>query len=262
MNAVRRPVAAGRFYPADPRELAALVDRLLAATEQAKLPAGRLRGLVVPHAGYVYSGAVAAAGYATIRLFAADLRIVLLGPSHFVPLEGAAVTRADAWATPLGPVPVDRELCTIAHRAGAVTDEWPHRNDHALEVQLPFLQRRTSRGLRIAPIAVGSTAVGTELVAALAPEALIVVSSDLSHYHDESTAQRLDSRTAEAVLALDDAAVGDVDACGVHALRALLRHARRDSWTATVLDLRTSADAGGGSSRVVGYGAFAFTAVD
>lgn len=262
MNAVRSPVVAGRFYPADPRELAMLADRLFDAASRPALPAGRLRALVVPHAGYVYSGAVAAAAFAAIPAGAGGLRVVLLGPSHFEPLEGAAVTGAERWETPLGSVPVDRELCAAALEAGAVTAERPHRNDHALEVQLPFLQRRAGRGLRIVPIAVGTGAGAAELVAALAPDALIVVSSDLSHYHEEAAAQRLDLRTAEAVVALDDGALGDLDACGIDALRLLLRHARRDGWTAALLDLRTSADADGNRGQVVGYGAFAFTAVD
>jgi AmmeMemoRadiSam system protein B len=260
VNTVRRPVAAGRFYPDDPSELAGLVDRLLAAAAEPLLPAGTLRALVVPHAGYAYSGAVAAAGFAAIPAGATELRVALLGPSHFAPLESTAVSAAGVWETPLGSVPVDQELRAAALRAGAATDEWPHQNDHALEVQLPFLQRRTGRELGIVPIAIGSAAGAAELVAALAAEALIVVSSDLSHYHDDEAAHRIDSRTAQAVLALDDAAVGELDACGVHALRALLRHARREEWVTTLLDLHTSGDVGGDRRRVVGYGAFAFTA--
>ncbi len=258
----RPPAAAGRFYPAGSGELAALVDRLLEAAIQPTLPADRLRALVVPHAGYVYSGAVAAAGFAAIRAGVADLRVALLGPSHFVPLRRLALSDADVWETPLGAVAVDRELYALARDAGAVDDERPHSIDHALEVQLPFLQRRAGPGLRVAPIAVGPAAEAAELVAALAPEALIVVSSDLSHYYEDAAARRIDSRTVEAVLALDPAALGDLDACGIDALRALLRHARRDGWTPTLLDRRTSADAGGDSRQVVGYAAFAFTGTD
>jgi AmmeMemoRadiSam system protein B len=260
VGTVRPPAAAGRFYPADPDELAALVDRLLDAAPRPALPAGMLRALVVPHAGYVYSGAVAAAGFAAIRAGAADLRVALLGPSHFAPLQSPAISEADAWQTPLGSIPVDRELCAVALAAGAVSNERPHSIDHALEVQLPFLQRRAGRGLRVVPIAVGPAAGAAELVAALSGEALIVVSSDLSHYHEDTAARRIDSRTAQAVLRLDDAALGDLDACGIHALRALLRHAGRNRWTPTLLDQRTSADAGGDRRQVVGYAAFAFTA--
>ena len=262
VTAVRKPAVAGRFYPADPDELAVLVDRLLDAAPQAALPTGRLRALVVPHAGYVYSGAVAAAGFSAIRAGAAGLRVALLGPSHFVPLESLAISEADVWETPLGSVPVDHELCAVAREAGAVNSEWPHSIDHALEVQLPFLQRRAGRGLRVVPIAIGNAEAAAELVAALSTEALIVVSSDLSHHHEDADARRIDSRTTQALLALDDAALGDLDACGIHALRALLRHARRHGWTPTLLEQRTSADAGGDRRQVVGYAAFAFTKAD
>jgi len=262
VSAVRRPVAAGHFYPADPGELAALVDRLFGDAHEPALPAGELRALVVPHAGYRYSGAVAAAGFVAIAAGMPDLRVALLGPSHFAPIQGPAITEADVWETPLGSVPVDRALRAAALEAGAVAHEGPHGNDHALEVELPFLQRRAGRGLRIVPIAIGSGGGTAELLAALASRALIVVSSDLSHYHEEPVARRLDLRTAQSVIARDDAAVGDFDACGVHALRALLRHARRECWTGTLLDLRTSADAGGDRGQVVGYAAFAFTAAD
>lgn len=262
VGTVRTPAAAGRFYPANPGELAALVDRLLEAAPQPALPTGRLRALVVPHAGYVYSGAVAAAGFAAIRPGAADLRVALLGPSHFVPFRCPAISEADVWETPLGSIPVDHELRAVALGAGAVNNERPHSIDHALEVQLPFLQRRAGPGLRVVPIAVGPAPGAAELIATLSAEALIVVSSDLSHYHEDGAARRIDSRTVQAVLRLDEAAPRVVDACGIHALCALLRHARRHSWTPTLLDQRTSADAGGDRSQVVGYAAFAFTATD
>ncbi|MGZ4388349.1 MAG: AmmeMemoRadiSam system protein B [Gaiellaceae bacterium] len=260
MSGVRQPVAAGLFYPARADELAATVERLLAAAEP-PLPGGRLRALVVPHAGYAYSGAVAAAAFATLRPQPAGVRLALLGPSHYVPLDGAAVTAADAWRTPLGDVPVDIVLRDTAIEAGAVVDDRPHDDDHALEVELPFLQQIVGNGLRVLPVAVGGTAAELAgLLAALAAEALIVVSTDLSHYHDDATARKLDRRTADSVLALDAGAIGDLAACGADALRALLRHARHAGWASTLLDLRTSADASGELHRVVGYGAFAFTA--
>ena len=259
MSGVRLPVAAGIFYPAQPDALAATVDALLAAAEPI-LPKGRLRALVAPHAGYAYSGAVAATAFASLRLRARPPRVALLGPSHFAPLDGAAVTAADAWKTPLGAVPVDPELRETAVEAGAAIDERPHSDDHALEVELPFLQRTAGDGLRVLPVAIGDDA--TAVVDALAADALLVVSTDLSHYHDDASARRLDRGTAAAVLALDAAAIGNLDACGAAALRGLLRHARREGWTCTLLDLRTSADASGDPSRVVGYGAFALTEGD
>jgi len=258
MSAIRAPVAAGRFYPGDPAELGALVDRLLEAAQPSR-PAGALRALVAPHAGYVYSGPVAATAFATLPP-RAELRVALLGPSHFAPLRGAAVTGADAWRTPLGVVPVDRGLRAAAVAAGAVIEDGPHREDHALEVELPFLQRRAA-SLGVLPIAVGPDLDhAAALLTALDSEALIVVSTDLSHYHDDRTARALDRRTAEAVLALDAGAIRDRDACGADALRGLLLHARRSGWVCTLLDLATSADTSGDARNVVGYGAFAFTA--
>lgn len=255
MSGIREPVGAGAFYPARAAELADYVDLLLDAAEPPAVP-GALRALVVPHAGHVYSGAVAAAAFATLPLHAPRLRVALLGPSHFVPLAGAAVTGADAWRTPLGDVPVDDSLRTAALAAGAVVDDRPHSADHALEVELPYLQRRAAPDLRVLPVAIGHD--GLEVVPRLAEDALLVVSTDLSHYHDDATARLLDRRTADRVLELDAEAIGDRDACGAAALRALLRCARAAGWTCTLLELRTSADASGDARRVVGYGAFAF----
>lgn len=259
MNGVRPAVAAGYFYPAEATELAETVDGLLASARPPQTGSA-LRALVVPHAGYVYSGAVAACAFAAVPQNGRSRRVALLGPSHFVPLRRVAVSGARAWRTPLGVVPVDDDLRSDAAAAGAVVDDGPHVQDHALEVELPFLQRRVGEGLGILPVAVGGGLEETaSVVAALAPKALIVVSSDLSHYLDDATARGADRRTAEAVVALDDGAIGDRDACGAHALRGLLAHARRAGWTCTLLDLRTSADATGDRERVVGYGAFALT---
>jgi AmmeMemoRadiSam system protein B len=184
---------------------------------------------------------------------------VLLGPAHFVPLAGLAVSGADAWATPLGAVPVDADLRERALAAGAVVDDEPHAPDHALEVELPFLQRACADGLEILPIAVGHTEPGAvaDLIAAL--DALVVVSTDLSHYLDDATAKRKDRATAEAVLARDPGAIGADAACGVVALRGLVEHARRADLAIELLDLRTSADTAGDPQSVVGYGAFAVT---
>jgi len=256
---VRAPIAAGRFYPAGADDLGAAVDRLLAAAAVSP-PGGELRAVVVPHAGYVYSGAVAARAFALLARNGQRRRIALLGPSHFVPLRGAAVSAADTWRTPLGPIPVDARLRDAAVAAGAIVEERPHRFDHALEVELPFLQRRAEAGLRILPVAVdGDTERVASLVDALADDAVVVVSSDLSHYLDDATARAQDERTAHAIVELDDTVIDDADACGAAAVRGLLAHARRAGWTCTLLGLRTSADATGDRSRVVGYGAFALT---
>lgn len=248
----RRPAVAGVFYPSDPRELARTVDELLDGAGRRRAPG--LRALVAPHAGYAYSGRVAASAFA---LAPASARVVLLGPSHFVPLKGMAVSAADDWTTPLGEVPVAADLRATAVAAGAAVDDAPHAGEHALEVELPFLQRSCSEGLEILPLAVGRT--DPENVAQLlgALDALAVVSTDLSHYLDHVEAVRTDALTARAVLRREPAEIGDRAACGVHALRGLVEYARRAELDVELLELQTSADAGWGRERVVGYGAFA-----
>lgn len=253
----RPPAVAGAFYPADPDELAADVDRLLAGARPAEA-VGEPLALVVPHAGYVYSGPVAATAYALLQ-DRAIARVALLGPAHFVPLVGAAVTAADGWRTPLGVVSIDPALRETAAAAGAVVDERAHEPEHAIEVQLPFLQRALGAGFQALPIAVGvsEAAAVADLIAALLPYALVVVSTDLSHYLDDATARTLDRRTADAVLAREPERIGRDDACGSFALRGLVELARRDHLLVRLLDLRTSADTAGEPWRVVGYGAFA-----
>jgi MEMO1 family protein len=253
---IRRPVAAGRFYPADPEELAAEVDVLLDGAKTHNAP--DLRGLVAPHAGYAYSGAVAASAFVLVPRRA---RVLLLGPSHFVPLDGLAVSGADAWETPLGLVAISDDLRSAALAAGAVVDDSPQARDHALEVELPFLQRACTERLEILPVAVGRASA--EYVAALiaAVDALVVVSTDLSHYHGAETARRVDRATADAVVRREADAIDPDAACGIHALRGLAEHARRADLGIELLDLRTSADTGGDSRSVVGYGAFAVRGV-
>ncbi len=258
---VRPPAVAGSFYPAGPEGLARVVDRLLAAAEAPELETPP-EALIVPHAGYAYSGPVAATAYATLRPFASSIRrVVVLGPAHFVPLAGTAVPAAEAWGTPLGEVPIDDELRAAAVGAGAAVDDDPHAPEHSIEVQLPFLQRLLWPEVPVLPIAVGLTPA--EDVAGLlsglweADGSIVLVSTDLSHYRDRETARRLDRRTADAVLAADPAAIGPEDACGAFALRGALETARRLGLRVRLLDLRTSADTAGDPTSVVGYGAFA-----
>ncbi|MBI3648853.1 MAG: AmmeMemoRadiSam system protein B [Actinobacteria bacterium] len=255
---IRLPAAAGTFYPAGAGRLVLTVDALLAG---ASLPRGeRPWGIVVPHAGYRYSGPVAASAYAALRPWADRIsRVVLIGPAHFVPLEGCAVTTALAWRTPLGDVPVDEELREAAVRAGCRLDERPHSPEHSLEVQLPFLQRLLGANLRILPIAAGRAPAGevAGVLGAIERSAdIVVASTDLSHYLDLDTARAADRRTADAVLARDPEAIGPEDACGMYALRGVLKHARLTGKRIDLLDLRTSGDTAGDPERVVGYGAF------
>jgi len=260
--AIRPPAVAGAFYPADPEALLEAVRSSFSAARPPRGDAAVPKALVVPHAGYVYSGAVAASAY--LRLVPARSsirRIVLLGPSHRVPLHGVAVPGDDAFATPLGLVPVaDDARNAVLDRAGVTVADLPHAAEHSLEVQLPFLQVVLD-AFDVLPLAVGRTR--PEDVAAVldavwgGPETVVVASTDLSHYHSYAEARELDARTAAAIAAAEADAIGDRDACGAHALRGLLAAARARNLAVEQIDLRSSGDTAGDHERVVGYGAFA-----
>jgi len=259
MNEVRRAAAAGTFYPGSGRELEAEVDRLLELAERPPWGADVPSVVVVPHAGYAYSGPVAASAYAGLRDTEPDA-IAILGPAHFVPLRGFAVPAAAGWETPLGVAEIEPSLRDVAVHGCALVDDLPHEPEHSIEVQLPFLQRLFGPQVRVLPVAVGLSEPGevADLIAAfLERVALVVVSTDLSHYHDLETARRLDRLTADAVLARRPDAIGPDDACGVFGLRGAVELARREDRTVQLLDLRTSGDTAGDPSRVVGYAAFA-----
>jgi AmmeMemoRadiSam system protein B len=260
MTIVRRPAVAGSFYPADATSLRAAVNRYL---EQAKATPGaaRPKAIIAPHAGYVYSGPIAASAYSSLAPFASEVeRVVLLGPCHRVPLRGLAATEADAFATPLGTVPVDREAVARALSLPQVQLlENAHAMEHSLEVQLPFLQQLLPR-FSLAPFAVGDASPQevAEVLDVLwgGPETLIVISSDLSHYYDYDTARRLDEATSRAIEALDADGLDRESACGRTPVRGLLVAARQHGLEARVLDLRNSGDTAGSRDQVVGYGAY------
>jgi len=257
---IRPPAVAGMFYPASPAALARHVDALLAGAVVAPGEALPL-ALVVPHAGTIYSGPVAASAYARLRPHASSIkRVVAFGPVHRVPVHGAAVPAADAWATPLGEVPIDAALRMRAAACGAAVDDRPHAPEHALEVQLPFLQRVLGEGFTFLPVAVSeiSARATADLIGEFLGEkgTLVLVSTDLSHYHDLETARRLDRTTADAILALEPENLSGEDACGYYPLRGLLELARRKSLPVHLLDMRTSGDTAGDPVSVVGYGAF------
>ncbi len=258
----RPPAVAGTFYPAGPVALRAAVDRAFADAVPADPGAPVPEALVVPHAGYVYSGPVAATAYARLRPGRDRIRrVVLLGPSHRVPLRGLGLSSADAWSTPLGDVELDHDHddVLLALPQVAVADV-AHAPEHSLEVQVPFLQAVLGE-FRLLPIIVGD-AGPQEVARALelvwgGPETVVVVSTDLSHYHRHRDAVRLDARTASAIVARDGAAIGDRDACGARPLRGLLEAAVQHDLDVEPLDLRTSGDTAGDPTSVVGYGAFA-----
>jgi MEMO1 family protein len=258
---VRPPAVAGRFYPADPAELRDLINALLARAPPATGPGPK--ALIAPHAGYLYSGPITASAYAQL-IPARDLvqRIVLLGPSHHVALDGLATSSAEAFATPLGVVPLDLEAIRQVRSLPQVMElDEAHAQEHSLEVQLPFLQTVLG-SFTLVPLAVGDAAPEdiAEVLEALwdGPETRFVISSDLSHYHDLQTARRLDRATATAIEALKPNGIGDERACGRIPIRGLLQAARQHHLRARTVDLRTSGDTAGPRDQVVGYGAFVF----
>jgi hypothetical protein len=260
---VRAPAVAGFFYPDDPAELSAEVEACLAAAGAPRPGEPAPKALIVPHAGYVYSGPIAASAYARLAPLRGVVgRVVLLGPAHRVYLRGLAAPRAEAFSTPLGVVPVDRAaIDTLADLPQVAVSDAPHAGEHSLEVQLPFLQRVLG-SFALVPLVVGE-ASGEEVEQVIerlwgGPETLLVISSDLSHYHDYATARRLDRAACAAIEALDPARLGPEAACGGIPVRGLLRAARAHGLAARTLDLRSSGDTAGDRARVVGYGAWAF----
>jgi AmmeMemoRadiSam system protein B len=261
---IRPPAVAGQFYPGDRQMLRTSVSRLLAEAPASAMLAPK--ALIAPHAGYIYSGHVAAAAFAALRdNTQAITRVVVIGPAHYVPARGIAVPTADAFETPLGRVPVDREaLSAITDLPFVVTADAPHAPEHALEVELPFLQALLG-SFAVVPLLIGDAA-SQQAAAVLrrlwgGPETLIVVSSDLSHYHDYDTARRLDTATADAIERGDWESVGPDQACGFLAVAGLLVEAKTRGLAAQRLALCNSGDTAGSRDRVVGYGAWMFPLV-
>ncbi len=259
MQTIRTPAVAGLFYPANAGELRAQVRQFLDQIEPAAEPAPK--AIIVPHAGYIYSGPVAASAYARLRAARdAITRVVLLGPSHRVGFRGIAVSGMEAFATPLGQIPVDQGAVEQARRLPDVGFlEQAHAREHSLEVHLPFLQEVLGE-FKLVPLVVGDARpaeVGAVLEALWGgPETLIVISSDLSHYHDYQTARGLDDATSKAIEALRFEDIGYEQACGRNPVNGLLWVARRKGLHCETIDLRNSGDTAGSRDQVVGYGAY------
>lgn len=260
MTAVREPAVAGQFYPNDARQLKHIVSGFLDAVD---VRCSAPKAIIVPHAGYIYSGSVAASAYA--RLGAAReiiKRVILLGPSHRVPFSGLALSSANSFATPLGEVSIDQEAEKLVRELPFVhVLDAAHAWEHSLEVQLPFLQR-TLREFTLVPIVVGD-ATPEQVSEALqclwgGAETMIVVSSDLSHYHDFNTAKRRDAATTRAIEALDVEHIGPDDACGCNPIKGLLLAAKQRGLKAFSIDVRNSGETAGPRDQVVGYGSYIF----
>ena len=264
MTLLRAPAVAGSFYPGLPGELRAEVSRHLAPALAGRAAAAEAppKILVVPHAGYNYSGATAARAYALLAPVAARIRrVVLLGPAHRARVRGLAAPTVAAFDTPLGPVRVDHEgMAPLRALEQVGFDDLPHAPEYSLEVQLPFLQAVLGSGFGLIPLVVGDTAPEdvAEVMDALwgGDETLFVVSTDMSHFHAYADAQRLDQETAARILRLESD-IHPLRACGARPLNGALLAARRRAMTAALVDLCNSGDTVGRKERVVGYASFA-----
>ncbi len=255
---IRQPAVAGSFYPANPMRLHQMLEQYL---EEAKTGAKVPKAIIAPHAGYIYSGPVAASAYARLSR-AKDLitRVVLIGPSHRVAFQGLAVSRSTSFATPLGNLPLDRDSIESIVRLPFVEYiEQAHSYEHSVEVHLPFLQE-TLGAFKIVPIVAGDASPEqvSQVLEILwgGTETLIIISSDLSHYHDYNTAQKLDRLTSERIEKQQYEYITSESACGKTAVNGLLKLARDHSLPIQTIDLRNSGDTAGDKSRVVGYGAY------
>jgi AmmeMemoRadiSam system protein B/AmmeMemoRadiSam system protein A len=257
---VKPPSVAGLFYPDDPHQLRDMLSQLLAKTNVNIEPP---KALIVPHAGYIYSGQVAASAYATLKAARYRIkRVVLLGPAHRVYLRGMALSSNDYFATPLGRIAVDpvlREQVAAQPQVSIVDQAFAQ--EHCLEVQLPFLQMVLDE-FTVLPLIVGDATADqvAQVLGAVwgGDETLIVISSDLSHYLHYDAATRIDRQTSDHIVALQGDLFGPEQACGARPIQGLLRLAGQFQLKAEALDVRNSGDTAGNHDRVVGYGAYAF----
>lgn len=254
----RQPAVAGTFYPENPQLLQQLINQLL---DNAKTEALTPKVIIAPHAGFIYSGAIAASAYS--RLLQANKTIshvILVGPSHRLGFKGLAISRAESYNTPLGEIAIDTmKVNKIASLPFVEYIEPAHIHEHCLEVQLPFLQM-TLDSFSIVPIVVGD-AIPLQVSSVLkmlwgGPETLIVISSDLSHYHDYEAAQKLDRETSDKIESLQYKALDYESACGRIPIGGLLALAKEKSLKVKTIDLRNSGDTAGDKNRVVGYGSY------
>ena len=264
MRIVRQPAVAGRFYPGRAPELERTVDSLLEdARREITSPRPAPKALIVPHAGYVYSGPTAARGYALLAAARHSIeRVVLLGPAHYVAFTGLAVAEADAFATPLGEVRLDpRGPGLLKDLPQVIGYGEAHAPEHSLEVQLPFIQRVLG-DVDVLPLLVGDAS--PEQVAQVVEacwggqETLVLISSDLSHYLPYDLARERDAETVRHILDFDWP-LADRSACGARAVNGLLAAAPAHGLHARLVDSRNSGDTAGDRARVVGYASVSFT---
>ena len=261
---IRPAAVAGLFYTDVPSDLASEVQGLLeVASAQRAADEVSPKAIIAPHAGYAYSGSVAASAYACLSEVSHGItRVVLMGPAHRMWVAGLASVSVEAFETPWGAVPVDQSaIAEVIDLPQVVINDAAHAQEHSLEVHLPFLRERLAH-FSIVPLLVGG-AEAHEVAEVLerlwgGPETLIVISSDLSHHHDDETARSMDGKTTAAIESLESDAISPEGACGAGPIRGLLIQAQRHGLSAETVDLRNSGDTSGSRDQVVGYGSYVF----
>jgi len=258
---VRQPSVAGSFYPGDADELKKMIDKFLDEAENVEIEGG-LKGLVEPHAGYVYSGLTAAYGYKLLSKYSDKInKVFLAGPSHQVPFFGAAESGAEFWKTPLGKVKIGSVKEKAENKDLFPVYPQAHAPEHCLEVQVPFLQT-VLKDFKLYPVLISDVApenIANEIAEQMDEKSVFIASSDLSHYQPYETARKIDSTANEAVPSLDFKKFEEKgDACGKGAILVLMHLAKKMKWKGKLLDYRTSGDTAGDKNAVVGYGCYAF----
>ena len=260
MTTIRNPAVAGMFYPDNQAELQSSIYEML---EQADFKDITPRAIIVPHAGYIYSGEIAASAYKQLEKVKDTInRVVLLGPSHRVAFSGCAVSNADFFRTPLGDIKLDKAVIQELIALPQIqVSEAAHAEEHSLEVQLPFLQTVLNE-FTLVPIVIGDSNANSvmEVLDFFWPDSktLFVISSDLSHYHSYQVAQQMDKKTSDAIVHLQPEDINYDDACGRMPVIGLIALAKKHGLKSVAIDIRNSGDTAGNKDQVVGYGAYGF----
>jgi AmmeMemoRadiSam system protein B len=256
---IREPICAGSWYPGNPDCLAREVDGYMNAAPDVDVSSG-VKALIVPHAGYIYSGAIAGAGFG--QLSASYTSVFLLGPSHRYPLRGVSIPDVTHYRSPLGDVPLS-PVARNLRVSGGIFYSIPHAHasEHSLEIELPFLQRALY-DFELVPMLVGevdTAALSTALEKHMNPDDLLVVSVDLSHFHSYDQAKELDDFSINCILELDSEGILSAEIDAPWAVSALLILAEKHGWKPVLTKYANSGDVTGDRSSVVGYASIAFT---
>jgi hypothetical protein len=261
MTNIRKPNVAGQFYPEQTKALVEMINKFLSEAKHVVLPE-QPKAIIVPHAGYIYSGTVAATIYAALSQYKDIINnVILLGPTHRMTFKGVAATMVDCFETPLGSIPVVHNWRNTLTSSVVNVNETAYEMEHSIEIQLPFLQVVLDK-FELLPFVVGDEdfIAVADIIDSLwgKEDTLVVVSSDLSHYKDYNTAQELDALTSQAIVNLTPLEIKHEQACGLIPIQGLLQAAKNRKMKVRALDVRNSGDTAGSKDSVVGYGAFCF----